>query len=571
MRAAVALALGGVVATALSSCGSSTKPTAGDPAADVCRTGAVQPGPSPLRRLSRVEYGNTIYQLFGNPNDQVLGFETLVADGEALGFSNQASVVSTSPLLASQYLSNAAELSETHIARFVSRVPACEGADPSPRCDAEIRRWVERFGKRVYRRPLRGDEIDFYLDLYRWEVDRRNDFEEGMKLVVQTMLQSPHFLYRPEFGDPSKEDGGAVPLTGWEMASRLSYMFWNTMPDAGLLEAAERDELRTPEQIAFQARRLLQAGRARVAIRNFHNEWLDLEEILEVRNNGKNLTLFPDYSDSMPPELHAETLEFLDYVIFEGDAKLSTLFNAPFTRMNRHTAAFYGIDDGPTGDEFVTVQLDPERYSGFLTQAGLLMAHAFSDLGSPIHRGLFVRTNLLCQPPPPPPPDVPPPPQIDRTMTTREQFALHSGNNVCGACHMLMDPIGLAFEHFDAMGRYRPDENGLPIDATGQILQRGAESGEWITEASFDGVQELGTVLAQSNRVRSCVARQWFRYSMGRSEMAEADQCSLRSIDEAFARSGYDIKELLVAITQTPAFRYRGVSRPGASLPGASQ
>lgn len=543
-------------ALSLGSCAHATGVRSGGDGSQVdCRV-AAQPGPSPLRRLSRVEYGNTVYQLFGNPNDQRRGIDTLVADGEALGFSNQASVVSTSPLLATQYLDSATELSNAHLERLLRQVSSCVGRGETPACQTEIGTWIADFGERAYRRPLRASETAFYADLYQWEVGLRGDFREGVKLVVQTMLGAPEFLYRPEVGGVAHPEDGVVPLTSWEMATRLSYMFWNTMPDRGLVEAARRDELRTPAQIERQARRLLQAERARVAVRNFHREWLDLDEILAVRNNGKDASLFPDYTDALPPELYEETLQFLDYVIFEGDAKLSTLFSAPYTRMNRFTAAFYGVQGGPQTDEFETVRLDPEKYAGFLTQAGLLMAHAFPDLGSPIHRGLFVRTNLLCQPPPPPPPDVPPPPEVDRSKTTREQFAEHSANAACGACHLLMDPIGLAFEHFDAMGRYRDDEFGLPIDATGKILQRGEEPGQWKVEAEFNGVQQLGHALATSDRVRRCVARQWFRYSMGRSEQ-EADRCSLQAIDRAFADSDYDVKELLVAITQTPAFRFR--------------
>lgn len=539
-------------------------PNAGAGGREVDCTNSAEPGPSPLRRLSRVEYGNTVFQLLGDPNHQRLGQDSLVPDGETLGFSNQAGVVSTSPLLASQYLNNAEALAEQHAGKLADGMPSCAAAPTTAACTKEVSQWLGTFGKRVYRRPLSADEIDFHLETYRWEVDARNDHRQGIKLVLQTLLQSPHFLYRPELGvvDASLEDG-LVRLTSWEMATRLSYMFWNTMPDIGLFESAERDALQTPAQIETAARRLLRAERSRLAFRNFHEEWLDLERIVAVRNNGKDTTLFPSYDDGIPAELHDEVSAFFEHAIFEENASLETLFTASYTMMNRRTAAFYGIAGGPTGDAFEKVELDPKLYSGFLTQAGLLMANAKSDIGSPIHRGLFIRENILCQPPPSPPPDVPPPPMVDRTKTTREQFAEHSENATCAACHKFMDPLGLAFEHFDAVGLYREEEWGQPIDARGTMFQ--AVEGDIIAEAEFDGVVELGRTLAASERVKECAARQWFRYSMGRGE-GDQDVCSLRSIDAEFARAGYDIKELLIAITRTPAFRYRRAVVPGGNL-----
>jgi hypothetical protein len=500
--------------------------------------------------------------LFGNPNDQLLGVTSLVPDGEALGFSNQASVVSTSPLLASQYLANAALLAETHAPGFEDELAPCSAVD-SDECRTAFDGWLGEFGLKVFRRPLNDDELQFYWQIYDWEVQLRNDSVLGIELVLTAMLQSPHFLYRPEFGVASADGVAGLeprPLSSWEMASRLSYFFWNTMPDIGLFEAAAADELRTPEQIEAQARRLLGAERARLAFRTFHTEWLNLSEVLGVRHNGKDETLFPDYTDAVPPELLEETLSFLDYAIFEQEASLAELLTANYTRLNQHSAAFYGLDDGPSTDAFETVELAPDRSAGFLTQAGLLMAHSTTQLSSPIHRGLFVRTNLLCQPPPAPPPDVPPPPTIDRTKTTREQYAAHSDNVVCAGCHQLMDPIGLAFENFDAMGRYRETEWGQEIDARGELFQI-AKNGDWYVEAEFEGAPELGAVLANSQQVKECVARQWFRFALGRGE-TEADACSLHSIDQHFAGADYDVRELLVAIAQTPAFRFtNGVSQ----------
>jgi hypothetical protein len=184
-----------------------------------------------------------------------------------------------------------------------------------------------------------------------------------------------------------------------------------------------------------------------------------------------------------------------------------------------------------------------------MTQPGLMALFAKRDRSSPIHRGKFVRETILCQAPPPPPDNVPEPPEVDESQTTREQFAEHSENPVCAGCHVLMDPIGFGFEHFDGVGRYRATEWGLAVDATGEL--HGTD-----VDGTFNGVNELAQLLASSDQVKACVTSQWFRFGYGRFETDE-DDCSVEEIKAAFAASNYDIKELIIALTLTDAFRYR--------------
>jgi hypothetical protein len=364
------------------------------------------------------------------------------------------------------------------------------------------------------------------------------------------MLQSPHFLYRVEFGMAEPTSGDVVALTSYEIASRLSYLLWNTMPDSTLFEAADADELRTPEQIEKQARRMLQTPRAREAVKNFHRQWLQLDDIEpRISASGKNPEIYPDYYAGLPMLWQRETESFIDYAVFEQGANIETLFTAPYTMMNSELADFYGVT-GPTGLEFVRVDLDPTRYAGFLTHAGLLALLAKPDRSSPIHRGKFVREFLLCQPPPPPPDVVPEPPTVDDTKTTREQFTQHSADALCKGCHQLMDPIGFGFEHFDGIGRYRETEwAGLEIDAHGELINTDVDG-------PYNGVVELAARLASSEQVKECVATQWFRFAYGRG-VTEADTCSMDGVQAAFAAADYDIKELIVALTLTDAFRYR--------------
>jgi Protein of unknown function (DUF1592)/Protein of unknown function (DUF1588)/Protein of unknown function (DUF1587)/Protein of unknown function (DUF1595)/Protein of unknown function (DUF1585) len=532
--------------------GDPSGPTPGDLPASC--TGPISPGPSPVRRLTQTEYNNTVFTLLG---DQTYPANEFAPDEEANGFTNQASALVVSPLLAEQYMTAAETLARAHAGGLLTRdLPACAGASvDASACNAAAETFVSNFGKKAFRRPLTDDEVQLHADLFvQGTTLGAGSYDPGIgvELVIQAMLQSPHFLYRVESGRPESVEGDIVEMTSYEMASRLSYLFWGTMPDAALFEAADRDELRTPDQIEAQARRMLAAPRAREAVKSFHRQWLGLDEIVTVAATGKDRTVYPDYRESMLPLLQQETERFLDHAIFEADASVQDLYTAPYSIMNGELAEFYGIQGVPAGAGFQRVELDPAKYAGFLTQAGLLALHAKSDGSSPVHRGKFVRERLLCQTPPPPPDVVPPPPTVDPTKTTREQYAQHEEDPGCASCHQWMDPLGFGFEHFDALGRYRETQSGLAIDATGEI----GLIDEPGIEGPFDGVVELADRLAQSSRVRECVSKQWFRYAYGRTE-TEADTCSMDLVNLRFSESEYDIKELLVALTQTDAFRYR--------------
>ncbi|MFV8751745.1 DUF1592 domain-containing protein [Nannocystaceae bacterium ST9] len=518
--------------------------------ADQGSCATLDPGPAPIRRLTRVEYDNTVYQLLGDSSHPADAFPP---DEEAGGFDNQAAVLVVSPLLAEHYMSAAEQLAAGHAPGLIQQLPECLGASvDETACEADADDFVRSFGKHAYRRPLADDEALAYLAIFRQGTllgDEAYSPVTGVELVVQTMLQSPHFLYRVEFGMADPEQGDVVALTSYEVASRLSYLLWNTMPDAALFEAADADELRTPAQIEAQARRMLATPRAREAVKNFHRQWLHLDDIQpRISANGKNLDVYPDYYPGLPMLWQRETEAFIDYAVFEQGANVEALFTASYTMMNEELADFYGVT-GPTGIEFVRVDLDPGRYSGFLTQAGLLALLAKPDRSSPIHRGKFVREFLLCQVPPPPPDIVPEPPTVDESQTTREQFGQHSKDPLCQGCHQMMDPIGFGFEHFDGIGRYRETEWGLEIDDRGELLATDVDG-------PYAGVVELAARLASSDQVKDCIATQWFRFGYGRTETT-ADACSMQTIQAAFAAADYDIEELIVALTLTDAFRFR--------------
>ncbi|WP_437593196.1 DUF1592 domain-containing protein [Sorangium sp. So ce1000] len=523
---------------------------------DAPRCAEIRPGASPLRRMTRFEYNNTIRDLLG---DDSAPADAFVVEEEALGFNNQAAALGVTQLLAEQ-LMKASEAIAARAAQDLGKLlagcdPAVQGPDA---CAAEL---IERLGKRAFRRPLAPAEGERLARLFASGNDEYG-FSTGVELVIQAMLQSPHFLYRVEHGMPDPAGDGVVPLSDHEIASRLSYLLWSSMPDDALFAAADAGELRTAEQIAAQARRMLEDPRARAAVANFHEQWLQLSNIDTLT---KDTAVYPSFHPGLPALLRAETEAFLDHVVFEDDAgDVATLLTAPYSLMNAELRAFYGLgpaDGAEAPGELSVVPLDPARRAGFLTHASVLSVLAKPDQSSPVHRGKFVRERLLCQTLPPPPADVDiQPPPVRDGIPTRRRFERHSEDPGCAGCHRLMDPIGFGFERYDGIGLYREVDQGVPVDASGEI------TGSRDIDGPFDGAVELAHRLAESDEVRQCVATQWFRFGYGRAEQAE-DECNMRQIQEAFAESGYNIKALLVALTQTDAFRYRRAARAAEGAP----
>jgi hypothetical protein len=246
--------------------------------------------------------------------------------------------------------------------------------------------------------------------------------------------------------------------------------------------------------------------------------------------------------------------------VFGRGKDVSSMMTSPYVFMNPRLAELYGVTlpEGTPVNEFVPVEFEPEQRSGLITQPGLLALLAHSDQSAPIQRGVFIRSELLCQPAPPPPPTVDPtPPDPDPNATTRERFAQHTEDSGCAGCHALIDPIGLGLENFDQLGRYRADENGLPVDASGAIVgtRDTALAGE------FDGGKNLAERLGSSQQLQECLVTQWYRYGSGRVEQA-ADSCSMAQARTALSESQGNLREMLVALATSDAFRYRSIASP---------
>jgi hypothetical protein len=499
----------------------------------------LSPGATPLRRLTQSEYDNTLRDLLGDTTSPATTFPP---DQRVGDFSNTAVALTVSPLLAQSYESAAEALATTAVGHLATLV-ACDTTAMGE--DACASQFVATFGKRAFRRPLTTDEQSGLLTLYQSN-RAAADYDNGIQAVIEAILQSAPFLYRPEFGAVARAQGTVLPLTSYEMASRLSYFLWGSMPDDALFAAADSDSLQTADQIATQATRMLADAKAHPAINQFFTEWLGVDEI---DNAPKDPTTYADYTPQVRDAMQAETAAFSDWVMWQSDAKLGTLLTAPVSFVNASLATIYGIA-GITGDTMQQVQLDPTQRAGVLTQAGVMTVLGKADRSSPVLRGKFVREKLLCQEVAPPPQNIViTPPAITPGVSTREMFTMHSQVQPCKGCHTLMDPIGFGFENYDGIGQWRSTDQGQTVDSSGTLT--GSD-----VDGNFSGAVDLAHKLAQSPEVRDCVATEWFRYAMGRGESTD-DACSLQSLQQSFSASQSDMRQLLVAVTQTTAFRYR--------------
>jgi Protein of unknown function (DUF1592)/Protein of unknown function (DUF1588)/Protein of unknown function (DUF1595)/Protein of unknown function (DUF1585)/Protein of unknown function (DUF1587) len=484
-------------------------------------------------------------------NDSTAPATQFPGEEVVLGFDNNADQQRVSGLLVEGYQSAAMALSKAAI----SDLPTLLACDPvSQGEDACVAAFLKDFGLRIYRRPLQADETSRLLAFYASN-KQAFDFPTAVRLLLQAMLQSPHFLYRVETqGTPVS--ASVVKVSGYQLASRLSYLLWASAPDLPLLQAAASGALDTPEGVKAEAERMLADARAKQAVGSFFSQWLDFEKISKIGKSDKSAVAFPTFTPSLPGLLRQEAELFVGDVFFTGGS-LSTLLSGNYTFMNQELAEFYGVS-GPSSAAFEKVLLDPQRRAGVLTQGGFLASHAKADQTSPVQRGLFVREQFLCAAPPPPPANVnttlPPP---DPQATTRERLTLHRSAPACAGCHALLDPVGFTFEHFDGVGLWRDTESGKPVDATGELV------GTVDADGKLDGALELAAKLSQSAQVQQCIAKHWFRFGYGRSE-ADLDQCTLQRLSDTFASSGGNWQALVLELTQTDAFRYRTVQAGAA-------
>jgi hypothetical protein len=348
-----------------------------------------------------------------------------------------------------------------------------------------------------------------------------------------------------ELGSSEKAGESAVKLSPYELATRLSYALWDTLPDDALTRAASSGALASKVDAAAQLERMLADPRGATLLRRFLERFIHLANVDALVKDG---AAYPDWSSaSLRSALKAQASAFFDDVLAKQNGSLNALLTSSKVLTNQKLAGYYGANGSSA---FVAIDWNPSATSGLLTLPALLALGAKPNESSPIYRGKFVRESLFCQELPAPPPDVPRAPDVTPGVSTRERLREHEVNPVCQGCHTLIDPIGFGFENFDAVGRYRTSDGGAPVDARGQV------TGTAEIDGAFDGVVELGQKLAQSTLVKECVTRQWFRFMLQRFEQ-EADGCSMLAISSAFLASDASLNSLPRALDESDAFLYR--------------
>ena len=481
-----------------------------------------------LRRLSHQEYNNTIQDLFGLTGTWSSNF---AGDNVSHGFDN-AVTLQVSPLLLDQY-SNAA----TQIADDI----LTQGIQNQIQCGTWNRDCAEQFlsdkGTEIFRRPLSEADIERYLSMY--DFVEEDGFDDAMKWMIASLLQSPHFLYRSELG--VEDEDGWFGLTSWEIATELSYLFWQSTPDGELLELAAEDLLRDSTIVSEQVERLASSSRSSEVMVEMGMQWLGVRGLEFV---AKDSTLYPELTDELRDSMSMETELFLA-TSFQEDVPFSLLLTDQSTRIDTALANHYGVQhEGTT--ELATVDFSTEdRFGGLLGHASLLTVHALPSSSSPIHRGLLVREHFLCQELPPPPANLnTSPPEVDPDSSTRERYEQHSSDAACSGCHDQIDPIGFGFEHYDGIGRWRTLDGIHSIDASGAILNSDQSDG------TFYGVEELSSLLADSSEVSSCYVQQWFVYGTGQGDMEIPEvSCGVEAATEEFVAQGSTVQSALKSLT----------------------
>jgi hypothetical protein len=525
-----------VAATALALGACSGKASGGGTTTQTAPLCAADPGPAPLRRITRFEYGRTIAALTGVDPSVA---QKLPPDEETLDFDDIAAAYSVSTLHADRYL-EVAEKAAAALTADVAGMTVLAGCDPTGGDAACVSAFVAAFGRRAWRRALTGDEQTAMLKVYADTADPAPT--DGLAGVVATMLQAPQFLYRPE--PESAAASSPRPVDGYALATRLAYLLTAAGPDPTLLAAAEAGQLATEAGLLAETDRLLTDPRASELFVHFASEWWEIEPLATM---DKDESLYPAWTDSTPAALAQETTLFLSDVWKNGPT-LASLLTAPVTFADASLAAYYHLP-APSGDGYQRLALDPAHAAGMLTQGSFLAVHAKANQTSPVLRGKFVRAQLLCTPPPPPPPSiVVSPPVVDPRLPTRQRFAQHTTDAFCASCHTLMDPIGFAFENYDPIGRWRDTDADVPVDATGALT--GTD-----VDGALDGVPSLAAKLAGSAEVATCAATQWFRYAFGRSEQTSGDLCAISALAATLTGPGGDLKQMVRQTVRMAAFR----------------
>jgi Protein of unknown function (DUF1592)/Protein of unknown function (DUF1588)/Protein of unknown function (DUF1595)/Protein of unknown function (DUF1587)/Protein of unknown function (DUF1585) len=499
----------------------------------------------PLRRLTRTEYNNTVRDLLGDTSKPASRFPEETSG--ALGFL-QATDTSDATFSAVADVAETLSASATNQANLGKLLPCSTVAAPADSC---AQTFISNFGRRVFRRPLTdGEKAEFFSFFSTARNVLSADFRMGIRVVLEAFLQSPEFLYHWEVGSQKLVAvDNVIELGPFELASRLSYFVWQSMPDDALLSTAEQGKLSQLSDVSREVIRLLDDPKAGDSISDFFSQLLDLKSVTYLEKVA--IAGQPEWTQIRKDAAYADAVQFIKSVALDNQddkTSLATLLTAPYGFVNEASAPFYGLTD-IRGTEHRKVPLPPQRV-GLLTQLAFLAGHSGPADGAsatPIKRGRTIRSRLLCQAIPPPTDNIVPRPSSG--ATTRQRLSEHAADPGCRSCHQLMDPLGFALESFGATGVFRTKEGSATIDTSGVL--DGLEG-----EASpFDGAPQLMTLIANAPETLDCVAQSFVRFATGRHEVDNESANILRALPDA----DRSLRSLILAVATSPGFTHRGL------------
>jgi hypothetical protein len=490
---------------------------------------------APLRRLTRAEYRNIVREVLGvEPPAAAL----LPDDSLSSGFTSTAGQLTTIAS-ATRYLDAASDVATKLTSSIRNLVPCDAAADENACLDA----FLAKIGSRLFRRPISVAEKARYASQFR--AARASDtYEQSASLVAESLLVAPEFLFVEE---PSGGVAGTRhALNDWQIASRLSLVLWDSVPDEPLLALAQAGSLSTPNAVSAQVERMLTDPRARAPIRSFFDDWLELSKI---ENVTRDASAYPTVTPALLAELAEESRRYAEHVFWEAN-DFRQLFVSTTRYRSQALSAFYadGLTQG-SGIERFDGEIS-ERHFGLLSQAGVLMTLAQAQKTAAIHRGVFLRRKLLCEALPPPPPGLATPlPEISAGVSSRQRISEHTSAPVCAACHAQINPLGFTLDHFDIAGQWRDRDEGAPIDATASITDAGFAG-------NVDGARALSQQLAASPSAQACVARQLFSFVFGKKP-AQSEAALFDATTKKFEASGFSLKTLITELVTADDFRAR--------------
>jgi uncharacterized protein DUF1592/uncharacterized protein DUF1588/uncharacterized protein DUF1587/uncharacterized protein DUF1585/uncharacterized protein DUF1595/cytochrome c len=433
-----------------------------------------------------------------------------------------------------------------------------------PGCERKI---VANLARRAYRRPVAAEETDKLLSLVALARERGDSLEEGLCLALQAMLVSPDFLFRIERdlpnalanAGPNAVKDNAQPINQYELASRLSYFLWSSMPDAELMRLADRGVLRQPAVLSAQVRRMLKDPKSHALVENFGGQWLELRKLESVKPDRER---FPDFDEYLLQSMRRETEMFIENIVRE-DGSILDFIDGKYSFLNERMARFYKVP-GVKGAEFRKVVLNDSfntHRSGILTQASVLTVSSYATRTSPVLRGKWILENILNAPPPPPPPGVPnlDEAKIGSSASLRQQLEEHRKNATCASCHARMDPLGFGLENFDAIGGWRTQDGKFPVDTTGKLPDG----------RTFQGPSELKSILRTDREAfAECLTEKLLTYGLGRG-LERYDKPVVKKIAKNVAMNNYRFSSLMLDIVRSMPFQMRRVGSKQFAIGGS--